>query len=270
MQNYKLFYCNAKSCFSSVSILNLYNSHEPIGRVNEFNYTRTESPDMNCIFITLKGCAIFQLSNGKEIVAKENSIFFGKYSSITKTQATCTEWHHLAAWFIPQNIDLPVNKLYVIENLDKEKENKDMDRLIRLLQTGLDSKLHYANALFTCKLLEFLQDVNYFERARSTLVDNIIEYINNHIETAILVEDLAKEFHYSKKHLHHLLKTTLNISPKQLINNVKLENICYLLTSTNMTLQELSDKYCFASVSHLINAFKKKYGVAPTKYRKSI
>lgn len=62
----------------------------------------------------------------------------------------------------------------------------------------------------------------------------------------------------------------MNISPKKFINDTKLNNVCFLLSTTSLTLQELGEKYYYASASHLANRFKQKFGITPTEYRKNV
>ena len=115
--------------------------------------------------------------------------------------------------------------------------------------------------------MEYLEKINPLTQKSTDITDKILHYINDRIEEDIHVQDIAEAFHYSEKHIRALFKNTLGISPKQYINKVKLENVCHLLINTTMPLQDIAEKYRFASVSHLVNCFKKKYGVTPSKYR---
>ena len=96
----------------------------------------------------------------------------------------------------------------------------------------------------------------------------MIFYINTNLEEELHVADIAEYFHYSEKHIYHLFITTLGVTPKQFINNVKLQNVCHFLESTDFSLQDLAEKCGFATTSHLINNFKKEYGMTPAAYRK--
>ena len=59
----------------------------------------------------------------------------------------------------------------------------------------------------------------------------------------------------------------MGVSPKKFISDTKLNNICFLLSTTTLTLQELAEKYSYVSASHLTHRFKQKFGITPTKYR---
>ena len=111
--------------------------------------------------------------------------------------------------------------------------------------------------------------LNPYTQKSTELTEKIVLYINMHIEENLQVRDIADEFRYCEKHIRHLFKTTLGMSPKQYINKIKLENIRNQLSSSSLSLQELAEKYAYASASHLINNFKKEYGVTPTDYRNS-
>jgi AraC-like DNA-binding protein len=151
--------------------------------------------------------------------------------------------------------------------MDIQQEDAEASRIIRWAQTKITNKIQYANSYFCCRLLNILEKTQQRNPTDQEFIDQMLAYIHRHIEDNIQVNDLANHFHFSEKHIHHLFKNAFNDTPKKFINSTKLTYIQYLLTSTNLSLQELTDKYKYSSVSHLIKCFKQKYGVTPTEYR---
>lgn len=222
--------------------------------------------DMYCMLITLQGTAEIVLRNEKVIKLTEKTVAFSKQSQVVNMRHRGDYWHFTCNWFIAQSISIPVNELYALY-LDVQAENDETDFIIRLFQTQIDHKIHYANSYFCCRLLNFLEKISHHSLNGSEFIDQVLLYINRHIEEDVKIKDIADYFHYSKKHIHHLFKTSLNTTPKQFIINIKLDNIAHLLTTTSISLQELADRYKYASVNYLINNFKKKYGITPSAYR---
>ena len=264
MKNHQLFSVNNKLDITAASIISIYNTHV-------YNYYRnnllSEKTDMNCLIITISGEAKIILKSGEEVPVYEKSVFFGQHSFIRALQSDCPHWHFICYWFIPHNLNLPHNKCFIIKDLNKAEEDSESNRIIRLIQMNLESKTKYANAYFCLRLIDYLEKINPLIQKSTELTDRILHYINDRIEEDIHVQDIAEAFHYSEKHIRALFKNTLGISPKQYINKVKLENVCHLLLNTTTPLQDIAERYRFASVSHLVNCFKKKYGITPSKYR---
>lgn len=266
MNNHKIYYINASVHFTSVSLISAYNSHIYGEHHNPF-MSSDDQYEMYCMLFTLEGAAKIVLKDGNEFTLQKNSIFFGQNSTIRYMASNCEHWHQLAYWFATQNINLPINVVFTLKDLDAAKESEYMDKVILLMQTQQKNNLNYANSLCAGKLFETLGKINYSRQLHNEKLDKIISYINANIEQPLTLKTIADEFHYCEKHLNHIFQSAMNISPKKFINDTKLDNVCFLLSTTSLTLQELAEKYSYASASHLANRFKQKFGITPTEYR---
>lgn len=264
MKNHQTFSTNNKPDIVAASLISAYNTHVYGTYKNIFSH---DDINMSCLILTLQGSAKVTLVNGSDVTLKKNSAFFGRLSSMHSIHSDCSHWHFLCFWFIPHNVSLPINQAFNIKNLSATDQDESASKIIRLLQMNVENKTKYANSYFCYKLLDIMEKINPSTQKSNELTDKIIDYINIHIEEDIKIKDIADKFHYSEKHIRSLFNNTLNISPKQYIIKVKLENVCHLLLNSTLSLQEIAEKYCFASVSHLVNSFKSEFNLTPKQYR---
>lgn len=68
-------------------------------------------------------------------------------------------------------------------------------------------------------------------------------------------------------YLSRITYRIFKVSPKELIDRQLLLEIKALLTSTDLTVKEIADRYCFDSASYMGRYFKKHVGMTPLQYR---
>lgn len=267
MENYQNYLSNAESFFSSLALVSVYNAHT-FGEYDNL-YTQKEKKTLYCVFLILEGSYHIETHDKKIYTLEENSIHFNRYQDIKRFFSAEPSCHHIVYFFYTDDIELPLHQTFKLEKCNKQVEELEVEKIIRLMQTRLPHKQKYANAYFTCKLLNYLERLNFSAYKSTEIVDEILLYINTHADEPIQIKQIADFFHYSEKHIHHLFTTTLGKTPKQFINDLKLQNAKHFLKSTDFSLQEIASKCGFATPSHLINNFKKAYGVTPSVYRRN-
>ena len=245
------------------NLINVYNTHFDEPYVQKL---LPDNRDMYGLFLTLEGNTTFVLKNGKRVYAQNGSIIFLKVSELVEIISKSPTKHYVNYWFMSHGVSLPLNKAFLLKKVDTGVEIEFVSQLIELLQTHIDKKIQYANARFTCRLLEWLDEINYINQD-DDFITEMVMYINENIEKGITVKKIAQKFGYCVKHTRNLFQNALGLSPKQYIDSVRLERASTLLITSNLALQEIADQLCFSTVSHFINAFKQKYGETPTAFR---
>lgn len=102
----------------------------------------------------------------------------------------------------------------------------------------------------------------------STEIYQCIQFISQHTNENIGVDDLADHIHRSRSYLSRKFKEELGFNISAFIMRCKLEEAKSLLTYSNKSLSEISNYLCFANQSYFQRVFKEKYGVTPNEYRK--
>ena len=96
-----------------------------------------------------------------------------------------------------------------------------------------------------------------------------IQFIANHVNQNISVEDIAKHLNMDRTTLSKKFKRALGFNISSYIMRRKLEEAKSLLTYTDKTISEISEYLCFSTQSYFQNVFKAKYGMTPKEYRKN-
>lgn len=101
-------------------------------------------------------------------------------------------------------------------------------------------------------------------------VKMILSYIADNFQEDITIEDVAGHCFYSKSYFMKFFKETMGVSFIQYLNDYRLEVAAKLLVGTSDNILDIAINTGFDNLSYFNRSFKKKYGVTPGKYRKSM
>jgi len=96
-----------------------------------------------------------------------------------------------------------------------------------------------------------------------------VDYIRKNYQTHFSIEQLANVAHLSVSALERRFKKYLAKTPKQLINEIRLENSRRLLVETNMLIAEVGDATGFTDHSYFSKQFRLFFGELPSEFRKN-
>lgn len=155
------------------------------------------------------------------------------------------------------------------------------------MQGGLSSEIaynlndYYAQKIEECQSMadtsklcsQMMED--YVGRVResrknpniSDPIRNCCEYIKGHLSEMISVKTLADRSGYAEYYFSHKFKKEMGISVKEYILQEKIEQAKVMLTSTNESIQKISDSLAFGNRSYFYTCFQKQEGMSPSEYR---
>ncbi len=93
------------------------------------------------------------------------------------------------------------------------------------------------------------------------------DYIEMHPEEKIRAKDLAGLVGYTEYYLTHKFKEETGISVSDYVKKAKIDRAKILLRSTDLSIQELSDRFCFSSRNYFSRVFSETVGCTPMEYR---
>ena len=107
-------------------------------------------------------------------------------------------------------------------------------------------------------------------RSRNPGLLSVVNLMNAHIEDPLSLEDLAQAARFSRRHIERMFLAVLGETPGDYYRGIRLDRGRNLLSTTDMALIDVALACGFGSVAHFSKSFKARFGVAPTKYNRSI
>lgn len=174
--------------------------------------------------------------------------------------------------------------VYLMEYVKKEKQyifhndqitfNSLQSQLMRLIEEmnaerfGKETQI----SLYVNELVLYLNRMIYDRNAprdkkmEISLYQNLILYIEDHLEGELSLDLLAKEFYVSKYHIAHVFKEQLGMSIHQYITKKRLA-LCREAILSGMSITQVYQTFGFGDYSSFYRAFKKEYGISPRDFK---
>jgi len=106
------------------------------------------------------------------------------------------------------------------------------------------------------------------KKAGSHLITELVKFISENFRQ-ISLEDVAKHFHFSLPYTSKIIKLKTGTTFNKLLRDIRMEHAKRFLTSTNMTINEISEAVGYLNIEHFIKTFKKEFNTTPSQYRKA-
>lgn len=108
------------------------------------------------------------------------------------------------------------------------------------------------------------------EKHKQEQLSFVIEYFRNHITENLSLEKIASDCSLSTSKLKHLFRELCDCGPVSYFTSLKLLEAKNMIANTSKNFTQISEELGFGTVHHFSYLFKKKTGVTPSDYAKSI
>ncbi|MCJ8279432.1 MAG: AraC family transcriptional regulator [Rivularia sp. ALOHA_DT_140] len=98
-------------------------------------------------------------------------------------------------------------------------------------------------------------------------LQQILDYIDAHLDRDIKLADLARLLDMSQFHFSHLFKQSIGMSPYQYLLQQRVERAKLLLKQKDRLIVDIALECGFSSHSHLSRKFRQFTGMTPKQYR---
>lgn len=183
-------------------------------------------------------------------------------------------------WEQPENMELL--NLFFAKNKNFSNQFSSKDIGLRNLIHGIENELtnKFAGYKIECKnkllgaLIYILRNYDYsdknqnYVKYRSNIkkMKDAMNYINDHLEEKIVLQDIAKISCITPTYFSFMFKKLNGISPWEYITIKRIEKAISLIKTTDMTILDIAESCGFSSSSNFYKAFAKITGKRPTDY----
>ncbi len=221
------------------------------------------------------GSSINTLAFDKKLI---NSQHFNVSSEIFKTLSDPTRIRMF--WLLCHMEECVINLSYLL-NISSPAVSHHIKLLkeASLIVSRRDGKEVYYKVADTevCRLLhlmvEQIMDIACPEKASSDgissieAVHSVHDYLVEHIDKRITIEELSSKFHINSTTLKKIFKEQYGMSVAAHMKEHRMEKAAELLTRTNYSISKVAKAVSYESQSKFTAAFKEKYGVLPSDYK---
>ena len=145
-----------------------------------------------------------------------------------------------------------------------------LDEIIAIqTSTECDELLLQGKLLTYISLL--LEEANSARKASSykhQIVMQSQSYIKEHYSEPIKLSDIAKEVNLSPNYFHAIFTEACAVTPHDFLVNHRINIAKKLITTTDLSLSEISERCGFTNQQYMTSVFKSKLGSSPAQFKR--
>lgn len=107
-------------------------------------------------------------------------------------------------------------------------------------------------------------------KSHSLLVDQVKTYLAQYDHRYVSIKELSKQFYYHSDTLNRIFKKETGLTIGLYTRQKRHEKVKSLLTSSDLTLENIAELTGFTDRSHLIKSFRKLESKSPNEYRNEL
>lgn len=238
------------------------------------HFFSTEFQDRYLIHYIISGKGIFR-GGGKEYHLSEgNAFFIGKergYYEADKNKPWTYAWINFSGAIVDRFL-----KMIGLSAENPIYKSNDPKRIARRFREIINIPEETNDFIAFSKLFMLLGDmmntsengIRYVKKTGGQYVETCCEFIRMNYQKEITIKDLCDLVGLEHSYLYRLFMQNTGMSIKQYIINRRLQEAAALLSTDDMPVNEVFEAVGYGDRSNFSGAFKEKFGISPTEYRK--
>ena len=176
---------------------------------------------------------------------------------------------------LPQNHLLPSDYSVIYNSEDCYSAIYELFRkMINEFEAKNDFYVEIAQNISRTILMYIFRVINYADQGfnihkPNTALEKALLFIKDNYKSNISLEDVADACYINKYYLSHQFSKFKGMSVGRYLLNLKIEEAKRLLETTNLSVNEISERSGFNDPNYFSRSFKKETGLSPLQYRKA-
>lgn len=241
----------------------------------DFIIDRKEQYPYYTVHIILEGHGLFQIQNKNYFLKKGDAFLitsgqahmYSNYSSsdlvllwVEITGGNCKE---LFSYFRSR-------EMYAIQNESTDKAARQLLKMLEFLRAGEGGRIYECSGM-VYSFLMYIHEAARNEpvKGEPDLLEKALAYIDNKFTETIKIQELAAHLHISHAYLNRIFTKGIGMSPKRYMFMKRIEYACYLLETTELTSEKISERIGMYDNACFYRNFKAVMKTTPAAYRKN-
>ena len=226
-----------------------------------------KSRKMNAFVFRIRGACRYNFKDTSLDVHSGELIFLPKGSAYEVYSTSDTQCEHVSISF-DADLTSPTPSVYSFD--DYAEREQILSTLHELWKFGGQTDIYKCYALFYDFLtyISNIEKLNYADKKKLNLISPAVDYIKKHIYDADLKTDnLHQLCGVSGTYFRKIFLANFGTNPQSYILKRRLSHAKALLDSGDFSsIAEVAASVGYTDPLYFSRAFKKKYGIAPSKY----
>jgi len=225
------------------------------------------------ISVVVGGSGLFHSQDGEHSISRGSIVCIDsgvhhRYSSLPGIRFCILESDDLgdsARELFTSLLEQAPYRILNFSNIDLEQYEILFQSFLRLTSSQNRHQRHFIRLWIELLLVHILRTAN---RPTRTPLPDVAEYIRLNLQSELAVEDLAAQSGMSLSSFRAAFKALYGLTPKQFQQQKQLEEVQWLLRSTDQSLKEISEMVGLGNPNYLSSWFQAKVGLSPTDWRR--
>ena len=214
----------------------------------------------NVILIVLDGSFTFSIGETKFYADKNSVVYFEKNVKFIRRVISPLKLIYV------QFVDMPEQRSGIMNFDDNFRKNGTIQLLYKSLTSNNDAFCHhFLNDLY----MQFCAERQLSKTVYSQDVLNFMNYVKHNYNKKISVNKFTDNIFMSHTGFLLKFKRETGLTPIEYINTYRLNTASHLLLDGGLSIGQIADLCGYENLYYFSNAFKKKFNLSPTQYRKN-